>query len=78
MSISSLSPRVVAGTARLREEEDEAGGAAEIRAALGMARSGAGEGTYVHEATHGKGVKSVCAGVRVGKGLGIYHKFAQG
>ncbi|CBJ30014.1 expressed unknown protein [Ectocarpus siliculosus] len=65
-------------SSRLREGEEEAGGAAEIRATLGIMKSGAGQGTYMHEATHGKGVKSVCAGVRVGKGLGIYHKFAQG
>ncbi|CAN0537444.1 unnamed protein product, partial [Ectocarpus sp. 12 AP-2014] len=65
-------------SSRLRDGEEEAGGAAEIRAALGIMKSGAGQGTYMHEATHGKGVKSVCAGVRVGKGLGIYHKFAQG
>ncbi|CAM9836787.1 unnamed protein product, partial [Ectocarpus sp. 8 AP-2014] len=63
-----ISSSVSSSSSRLREGEEEAGGAAEIRAALGIMKSGAGQGTYMHEATHGKGVKSVCAGVRVGKG----------
>lgn len=41
---------------------------------------------YTEEAWHGRkggkgktgAVKSVCSGVRVGRGLGLYHKFAQG
>ncbi|CAM9462506.1 unnamed protein product [Pylaiella littoralis] len=52
----------------------------EIRVALARARNVAGEGSYTEQAFHekGKGVKSVCAGVRVGRGLGLFHKFAQG
>ena len=64
----------------------QVGGSFEILAALGRARGVAGEGAYMEETWHGKGkggggkglVKSVRAGVRVGSGLGIFHKFAQG
>lgn len=64
--------------------EGAAGEAVEILAALNRARNVAGEGTYLEETWHGgkeKGrgpVKSVRAGVRVGRGLGIFHKFSQG
>ena len=54
-------------------------GAAEIQKVLVRTRDGEGEGVYMDEARHGKGrVTSVCAGVRVGAGLGLYHKFTQG
>lgn len=67
--------------------EGEGEEAIEIVAALQRARNVAGEGTYMEETWHGGGkgtgkgrgpVKSVRAGVRVGRGLGIFHKFAQG
>lgn len=54
-------------------------GAAEIQKVLDRTRDAEGAGVYTDEALRGKGrVKSVCAGVRVGTGLGLYHKFAQG
>lgn len=55
-------------------------GASEIQQVLDRAREVEAAGGYLEEARHGKGgkVKSVCAGVRVGTGLGLYHKFAQG
>lgn len=57
----------------------EGQGAAEIQAVLDRAKDDGGVGSYTEEGSHGKGgVKSVCAGVRVGTGLSLYHKFAQG
>lgn len=65
-------------------EDGARGAAVEILSALQRARNVAGEGAYMEETWHGgkgKGrgpVKSVRAGVRVGRGIGIFHKFAQG
>lgn len=54
-------------------------GASEIKAVISRARNVESEGIYTEQSMHGRGrVKSVRAGVLVGKGLGIYHKFAQG
>lgn len=51
----------------------------EIDAAIAKARDAQSTGSYRDEMQHGRGaVTSVCAGVRVGVGLGLYHKFAQG
>ncbi|CAM9158943.1 unnamed protein product [Scytosiphon promiscuus] len=66
--------------------EETAGSVREVWEALHRGKAVAGEGTYTEEAWHGgkggkgkKGaVKSVTSGVRVGRGLGLYHKFAQG
>lgn len=51
----------------------------EIDAAISKARDAQSAGSYEEEMQHGQGaVTSVYAGVRVGVGLGLYHKFAQG
>lgn len=62
-------------------EEQERRVPAGIEETLNKARAVEASGSYTEEAFHtgGQGkVKSVCAGVRVGRGLGLYHKFAQG
>eukprot|EP00903_Cladosiphon_okamuranus_P017256 g15901.t1 len=84
----SSSRRRVGGGSKRRSSGGGADGAVaeavEIQAALNRARNVAGEGGYVEETWHGEkgkgrgAVKSVRAGVRVGRGLGIFHKFAQG
>ncbi|CAM9910481.1 unnamed protein product [Ascophyllum nodosum] len=54
-------------------------GADGIDAAVVKARNARSAGNYKEMTQHGRGeVKSVCAGARLGEGLGLYHKFAQG
>lgn len=61
------------------DDEERGVGTAEIASVLERARDGTSEGSYTEKVLHGKGaVKSVRAGVRVGEGLGLYHRFAQG
>lgn len=62
-----------------RGAEEERIGATELHVVLDKARGVRGAGEYMEQTLHGQGkVKSVCAGVKVGTGLGLYHKFAQG
>lgn len=68
------------GSGRTKSHSSEGTGTmGEIDAAIAKARDARSVGSYKEEMQHGRGaVTSVCAGVRVGVGLGLYHKFAQG
>lgn len=85
---SSSSKKKGASSGYEEDDLDETATPVEIEQVLKRAREVKVAGVYIEEAMHNDGgtvkggsggkVKSVLSGVRVGRGLGLYHKFAQG